>query len=84
MISEIIVVDDSQNTTENIKEILKEYQMEKRHRITHEHQPNINRYVCSKKKFGMGLPLQKWSSNILLYQFDNLEVWEKKNLAAPS
>ena len=37
-----------------------------------------------KKKFAMGLPLQKWYSNILFYQFDKLEVWEKKNLAAPS
>ena len=68
------IIDDSQITTENIKEILKEYQMEKRHRIMHEHQLNSNRYACSKKKFGVGLPKQKWYINILLYQFDKLEI----------
>ena len=48
--------------------------MEKRHRIMHEHQLNSNRYACSKKKFGVGLPVQKWYINMLLYQFDKLEI----------
>ena len=52
--------------------------MEKRYRITHEHQQNINRYVYSKKKIGIALPLQKWSINIYFISLINWRFKKKK------